>query len=231
MSTMLPTLMSWLQEYGYPALWITIFLASVGLPLPISLLLLGTGAFAALGQFNIVELAIVAVTASVCGDSTGYLLGRYAGSRILKKLEKRRDARFLSPATIARSRGYFQKRGGWAIFLSRFLFSALGSPINLLAGAEGYAYRRFLVCDVGGEALGAAIPLGLGFAFGASWEAVGEIFGLTSLFLLLLAATMFLLFALLKQFRRGRKREEESAGLRGVSSISGKAGIGEESDV
>ncbi len=40
MSTILPYLINWLQEFGYPALWLVVFVASVGAPLPISLVLL-----------------------------------------------------------------------------------------------------------------------------------------------------------------------------------------------
>ncbi len=46
----------------------------MGIPLPIGLILLGAGAFAALGDFDIVLLTLVAVTASACGDSMGYLI-------------------------------------------------------------------------------------------------------------------------------------------------------------
>lgn len=198
MNGLLPILISWLQDYGYPALWCTIFVASIGLPLPISFVLLGAGAFAALGDFNIVLLAAIAISASVCGDSVGYLLGRYFGSRVFSWLERERRIRFISPETIKRSRLYFHKHGGWAIFLSRFLFSALGSPMNLLAGAELYAYRRFLAYDLIGEAFCALIPLSLGFAFGASWEEVGEVLGTISLFAFALLFTLYLAFALFR---------------------------------
>jgi hypothetical protein len=44
-----------------------------------------------------------------------------------------------------RSRAYFKLRGGWAVFLSRFLFSALGGVINLLAGV--FSLEQALVVD------------------------------------------------------------------------------------
>ena len=80
MSTFLPTLLAWLQQYGYPMLWIYICIAAIGVPLPVSLVLLAAGAFSALGDFNIVLLALVAITASTCGDSVGYVLGRRTGT-------------------------------------------------------------------------------------------------------------------------------------------------------
>src|SRR6266571_4522523 len=79
-----------------------------------------------------------------------------------------------------------------AIFLSRFLFSALGGVINLLSGSELYPYRYFLLFDTSGEALGAIIPLMLGYIFGASWEAVGDVFGYCSFLILCLLVVILL---------------------------------------
>jgi len=100
-----------------------------------------------------------------------------------------------------RSRDYFRDRGGWAIFLSRFLFSALGGVINLLSGSELYPYRYFLICDTSGESLGAMIPLLLGYIFGASWEAVGDVLGYTSFLILCLFVVILLVTGLIRNAR------------------------------
>jgi membrane-associated protein len=182
MSLSLTNILTFLQTYGYVALWALVFTAAVGAPLPIVLVLLAAGAFAAVGDFNIFLLVIIAITASVAGDNTGYLVGRKWGSRVLDWLERSRlGTRLLPPRAIERSRIYFKQRGGWAIFFSRFLVAALGGIINLLAGSELFPYRAFLACDIAGEAIGAAAPLTLGFIFSASWEEIGDIFGSLSL--------------------------------------------------
>lgn len=187
MNELLLTLLNFLQQYGYPALWVSVFIASFGAPLPIALVLLAAGAFAVLGDFNIAVLALLSITASVAGDNLGYFVGRRWGSKALLWLaQSKTGQRLLSPARLERSRQYFARRGGWAIFLSRFLVSALGGVINLLAGAELYPYRKFLVLDISGEALGVVIPLTLGFIFGASWDAVGDVLGSLSLLILAL---------------------------------------------
>ena len=71
MSNLLSLLLTFLQNYGYLALWIVVFVAAVGIPIPITLLLLAAGAFAALGDFNIVLLFIISYSALVCGDKIG----------------------------------------------------------------------------------------------------------------------------------------------------------------
>ena len=199
MNVFLTALLNNMEAFGYPALWVSIFVAAVGIPLPIALVLLAAGAFAALGEFNLVLLALISVSASVVGDSLGYLIGRLWGSKGANWLEHSKPGRrFLKPDSVVRSRLYFKKHGGWAIFLSRFLVAALGGIINLLAGTELYPYRNFLLFDIAGEILGALIPLSLGFAFGASWEAVGDVIGTFSLLVLGLLIVIYLFVRLLR---------------------------------
>ena len=202
MSNLLSLLLTFLQSYGYIALWITVFVAAVGIPIPITLLLLAAGAFAALGDFNLALLFVISFSALVCGDNTGYWIGRIWGSRALNWIERsKRWNRLIPPQRIVQSRQYFRLRGGWAIFLSRFLFSALGGIINLLSGSELYPYRYFLLFDSSGEALGAIIPLMLGYVFGASWEAVGDVLGYSSFLLLSLLIVIILVSRLIKNAR------------------------------
>jgi membrane-associated protein len=207
MSTILPFLINWLQEFGYPALWLVIFVASVGVPLPISLVLLAAGAFAALGDFNLLLLIFIATSASVCGDNVGYFIGRRWGTKALDWLGQSRMLRVVSPQTVTRSREYFKLRGGWAIFLSRFLFSGLGGVINLLAGADPYPYRRFLLYDVIGELIGAVNALLLGYVFGASWEEIGDVLGAFSGLTLALLVVILIAALLIKMLQRAKSEQ------------------------
>jgi membrane-associated protein len=201
-SSLLSLLLTFLQNYGYLALWIIVYVAAVGIPIPITLLLLAAGAFAALGDFNMLLLFIISFSALVCGDNTGYWIGRIWGSKVLNWIERsKRWNRLIPSQRIARSRQYFQYRGGWAIFLSRFLFSAFGGIINLLSGSELYPYRYFLLFDSSGEALGAIIPLSLGYVFGASWEAVGDVLGYSSFLILSMLIVVVLALHLIKNAR------------------------------
>ena len=195
MISLLPLLLHRLHEYGYPVLWLSVFIAAVGVPLPIGPLLLAVGAFAGYGDFNIVLLIVITITASSSGDNVGYFIGRRWGSRTLNWFLQPRRVQVLPARTIIRARLYFKRRGGWAIFFSRFLLSALGGVMNLLAGAERYPYRRFLLYDVAGEALGAVIPLSLGYALGACWESGGNLLGA-------FAGFAFILFLLMLLVRR-----------------------------
>jgi membrane-associated protein len=196
-----------LQQYGYPALWLIVFVAAAGAPISGSLLLFAAGALSAFGDLNIFILFPVALSAAVMGDNLGYFIGRRVGMPLLTWLERQKRFRWISPEAIARGRVYFRQKAGWTIFITRFLIVVLGGPINLLAGLEQYPYRNFLFWDVSGQILGAIIPLGLGYIFAASWEEVAGLFGAFSgLSLAFLSANVFslLLVRKLRQYSRAR---------------------------
>src|SRR5690348_430940 len=102
MNSFLSFLLHGLHEYGYPVLWLIIFMAAVGLPLPASLVLLAAGVFAAHGDFNIALLIGITITASSCGDNVGYFIGRRWGSKTLHWLEQPRRIQLISARTITR---------------------------------------------------------------------------------------------------------------------------------
>ena len=63
------------------------------------------------------------------------------------------------------------------MFLTRWLFSALGPWLNFVAGAAGFATSRFLVFTVLGEALWVMLFLGTGYAFGTNLSAASDMLG------------------------------------------------------
>ncbi len=228
MSALLPSLLSWVQGYGYLAAWLILFIAAVGVPLPVDLVLLAAGAFSAGGDFNVLLLALVAISGSVGGDQLGYGIGRWWGRLLLSRFERSPRWRVLLGRIIAPAEVYFSRHGGWAIFLSRFLVSSLGGEINLLAGATLYPYRRFLLADVTGETLGAAIPLSLGYLFGASWEAAGDLLNTASLCVLGAMIVLLLTLYLVKTlWRTPRQRGKSQMGhpLRQQGKQQGAEGV------
>jgi len=194
-----------LQQYGYPALWLIVFVAAAGVPVSGSLLLFAAGAFAALGDLNILILFPVALSAAVMGDNLGYLIGRRVGTAIIVWLERQKRIRWITPQNMARGRAYFRRRTAWAIFITRFLIVVLGGPINILAGIERYRYRYFLFWDVFGQTISVIMSLGLGYAFAASWEEVAGLFGAFASLALALLVAVILAFLLIRRIRRRRR--------------------------
>ncbi|MDZ5144136.1 MULTISPECIES: DedA family protein [Microbacterium] len=86
-----------------------------------------------------VVLAAAIVVGALIGESFGFWLGRYFGPRIRAS----RLGQKLGERNWERADRYLRRRGGPAIFLSRFL-PVLHSLVPLTVGMSGYSYRRFL---------------------------------------------------------------------------------------
>lgn len=84
-------------------------------------------------------LGVTVVIGSLLGESLGFWLGRYFGPRIRAS----RLGQKLGDRNWERADRYLRRRGGPAIFLSRFL-PVLHSLVPLTVGMAGYRYRRFL---------------------------------------------------------------------------------------
>jgi len=86
-----------------------------------------------------VALAVSVVVGALVGESIGFWLGRWLGPT----LRHSRLGRRIGEANWEKSERYLRRRGGPAIFLSRFL-PVLHSLVPLTVGMSGFSYRRFL---------------------------------------------------------------------------------------
>lgn len=86
-----------------------------------------------------VLLVIIVIIGALVGESIGFLLGRWLGPRIrFSRLGAK-----VGEDNWRRAELYLRRRGGPAIFLSRFL-PVLHSLVPLTVGMSGFAFRRFL---------------------------------------------------------------------------------------
>jgi membrane-associated protein len=102
-----------------------------------SLLVTAGLAHEALG-LSVPVIAIVAFIAAAAGDQVGYLLGDKFGSRLFKD-----DARILKTSRLRETEAFFEKYGGRALVLGRFV-PVIRTYVPLAAGSARYPYRRFL---------------------------------------------------------------------------------------
>lgn len=90
-----------------------------------------------------VALVLAVIVGSIIGESIGFWLGHFLGPRIRHS----RVGRWLGEPNWVRAERYLSRRGGAAIFISRFL-PVLHSLVPLTVGMSGYPYRRFLAWTV-----------------------------------------------------------------------------------
>lgn len=170
---MTETLLALVPEWGAVLVAVANLLACMALPIPASLVMLAAGAFVAAGDLNALPLWVGAVVGAVLGDQGGYWIGRALGPRVLARLgRKRRGA-----ALVKRAVRWLDRRRLPAIFLSRWLVSALGPYVNFAAGAARINWIGFTLPAVAGECVWVSLYIGLGYVFSSDIEDLGLILG------------------------------------------------------
>ena len=134
--------------------------------LPGDSLLFAAGALAASGALDIRVLLVLLVAAAVTGDAVNYSIGRAVGTRVIRKAESDpRWRRWLNPAHIAKAHEFFERHGGKAIVLARFM-PIVRTFVPFVAGAAEMTYPSFAFYNVIGGVVWVAICVGAGYVFG-----------------------------------------------------------------
>jgi len=167
MNIILGKLFTAILEYGYPIIGLSVFISSIGIPMPTIIVVLAAGSLAALGELNIFILFFIVTVCSVLGDIVGYWLGIKIGYGIF---HRHRTHSTISLNLFEKLQQYFFRWSGITIFLTRWLFSLFSALTNILAGMTKYSFRKFLLFDIPGEIVSAMIYLGIGYIFSSQWQ-------------------------------------------------------------
>jgi membrane-associated protein len=193
-------LLAVVSQYGAPALFLIAAIAAIGVPLPITLLLVVAGSMTAQGAFSL-WLAIGAAGAgSIFGDQIGYAIGRWGGPALANKV----TGLFGKRGSLESMEAKIRRWGGPCVFLTRWLITPLGSVTNLASGTAAYRWHRFLFWDVLGEMAGAGLYLSLGRYFSDRVLSLYGVLGDLTWAMVALVATLFLGYQFIAGLRRIR---------------------------
>ncbi|MFT3927324.1 MAG: VTT domain-containing protein [Myxococcales bacterium] len=160
-----------IQWGGYPALALIVFLETGAMIafLPGDSLLFVAGLYAAKGDLNIVVLNVLLATMAIMGDATSYSIGAKVGPKIFS----RPDSRWLKPAHIQAAKNFYEKHGGKAIIIARFV-PLVRTFVPVVAGVAGMGYRNFALFNItGGIAWVSSMTLG-GYFLGTIFPDLGR---------------------------------------------------------
>jgi membrane-associated protein len=158
-----------IANYGvwtYAVLFLIIF-AETGLIvtpfLPGDSLLFAAGAFCAKPEtgLNVHLMALLLFVAAVIGDTLNYWVGSKFGPAVFK----REDSIFLRRKHLDRAHAFFERYGGRAIILARFV-PIVRTFVPFVAGVGKMTYSRFLAFNVIGAFVWIYFFTYAGFLFG-----------------------------------------------------------------
>ena len=165
-------LLELVANYGvwiYGILFLIVF-AETGLVvtpfLPGDSLLFAAGALAATGALNLWLVALLLLAAAITGDAVNYAVGRSVGLRVIELARTDpRWGRVINPAYIARAHEFFERRGGKAVVLARFV-PIVRTFVPFVAGVAEMSYSAFAFYNVTGAVAWVSICIGAGYLFG-----------------------------------------------------------------
>src|SRR5208282_5179468 len=157
-----------IRSGGAPLVCTIVFIETgffVGFFLPGDSLLITAGIFSYAGVIPLKWLLLPVMFCAIAGDQIGYWIGRSAGAA----LYRREDSFFFRRSHLQRAHDFYEKYGGRAVILARFvpIIRTFCPPV---AGAARMPYLRYLVFDIfggvfwigamilGGYSLGHFIP-------------------------------------------------------------------------
>ncbi|GJQ29319.1 MAG: cytochrome o ubiquinol oxidase [Phycisphaerae bacterium] len=163
-----------IQNHGlwvYALLFAIIF-AETGLViapfLPGDSLLFTVGALSARGSMNVWAISALLIVAGILGDAVNYHIGKWIGPRVFTKQpgeHATRLERALNRKHLARAHAFYEKYGGKAVVLGRFVPIAR-TFVPFVAGAGAMSYSKFVFFNILGAVLWVGVCVGAGYLFG-----------------------------------------------------------------
>jgi membrane protein DedA with SNARE-associated domain len=144
--------------------------AFVGLAAPGETAVVLGGVVAAQGEVDLVVIVLLAWAAAALGDLASFTLGRRMGRRFLIARGPRLG---VTPPRLERLERFFDRHGGKAILLGRFI-GVVRAVGPFLAGSSGMRLRAFVPWSVLGTAVWTATFTLAGYAFHESFTSASE---------------------------------------------------------
>ena len=125
-------------------------------------LLFASGTLIAGGNtgLNIYLLAVILIVAAFVGNTVNYFIGKYLGPKVFKK-----DNKILKLEYYHRTKDFFDKHGGKAVILSRFV-PIIRTVAPFVAGVGKMPFAQYSLYNIAGGAAWVICLLFVGYFFG-----------------------------------------------------------------
>lgn len=156
-----------IENYGawvYALLFLIVF-CETGLVvtpfLPGDSLLFAVGALAAQGLMEWEIVAPLLLVAAILGDAVNYSIGKWLGPKVFQY----KDSIFFKQAHLQKAHAFYEKYGGRAIILARFV-PIVRTFAPFVAGIGTMSYKKFALYNVIGAVAWVGLFIGGGYIFG-----------------------------------------------------------------
>jgi membrane protein DedA with SNARE-associated domain len=181
-----------LQHWGYPAIFLLVFLGNLGLPIPEETVLTFAGFLVWKGELQFLITTVVGIASAVAGDNFGYWVGHHLGVRAALRYGR---FVFITAERVVKMQGFMSRYGAAGVFLARF-FPGIRFLAGPLAGTSSMPYKKFFIANLCGAVIYVPLMVSLGYGVGVGLgEQLKKIGQFEYMGLLLIAATALLILA------------------------------------
>lgn len=165
------SLLTFVQDYGYWAVFILVFLQEIGIPNPVpnELILIFAGAMTSIGGLNYFLTFLTAVFADVLGTTVLFSLFYFFEHFIVERIPKWQ----IINSKLDRIKVILVKHNRWGIFLGRMMPYVRGY-VSIAAGILNLPYKIFVPLAAVSALLWSGGYVTLGHFLGKNWETVAK---------------------------------------------------------
>lgn len=157
-----------LAEWGYFALFVTMVLENMNVPIPSEIVLGFAGFLVSQDIFTFWQTVLVGTAAGLAGSLGSYWIGAKGGRAVLLKYGQHMH---LSNKKLIAADSWFQRYGGIAVFTGRLL-PGIRTFISLPAGIAQYPLPHFILFTIIGTVPWTILLVYVGSVLGANWQTI-----------------------------------------------------------
>ncbi|PFM16240.1 alkaline phosphatase [Bacillus anthracis] len=159
-------LLSYIEQYGYWALFFCLWLGIIGMPIPDEMIVMSGGFVSSLGILSGIPAFLLTYLGVVSGLSLGYILGKIFGTKVLDKLMKKKKVRYL-----LKSQQMVEKYGHYVLVTSYFI-PVVRHIVPYLVGMNNMSFKTYALYSYTTGFVWTLVYFVLGALFGQHIESI-----------------------------------------------------------
>ncbi|MFC9449001.1 DedA family protein [Bacillus cereus] len=159
-------LLSYIEQYGYWALFFCLWLGIIGMPIPDEMIVMSGGFVSSLDILHVIPAFLLTYLGVVSGLSLGYILGKIFGTKVLDKLMKKKKAKY-----VVKSQEMIEKYGHYALVTS-YLIPVVRHVVPYLVGMNNMSFKTYALYSYTTGFVWTLVYFMLGSLFGQHIESI-----------------------------------------------------------
>jgi len=208
-------ILSFMESYGYLAVFILVCVENLFPPIPSEVILTFGGFSTTYTELNIIWLIIISTLGALLGAYILYFIGKFFNKERLKKIISGKIGKLLrlKEKDIEKADEWFDKKGQKTVFFCRFI-PIVRSLISIPAGMSEMPILKFSIYTILGTVIWNTVLIILGSVLGESWKYVVEIMDKYSYLTLIILIILFILATIWFFLFRNKKKGDNSGNTR-----------------